>query len=56
MRVALGVDHRGFSVKEDLIALLKESGNEVLDLGTHSTDSVDYPGHRESRRRSRPKR
>ena len=43
MRVALGVDHRGFLIKDDLLALLKEEGHEVLDLGTHSTESVDYP-------------
>jgi RpiB/LacA/LacB family sugar-phosphate isomerase len=43
MRVALGVDHRGFAIKEDLLALLEEDRHEVLDLGTHSTDSVDYP-------------
>lgn len=43
MRVALGVDHRGYLVKDDLVALLKEEGHEVLDLGTHSTESVDYP-------------
>ncbi len=43
MRVALGVDHRGFLVKDQLLALLEEDGHEVVDLGTHSTDSVDYP-------------
>jgi ribose 5-phosphate isomerase B len=43
VRVALGVDHRGFVIKDDLVALLKEGGHEVLDLGTHSTESVDYP-------------
>ncbi len=43
MRVALGVDHRGFLIKDDLVALLKEDGHDVIDLGTHSTESVDYP-------------
>jgi ribose 5-phosphate isomerase B len=43
MRVAVGVDHRGFLVKGDLIALLQEDGHDVVDLGTHSTESVDYP-------------
>lgn len=43
MRVALGVDHRGFLIKDDLVSLLKEDGHHVLDLGTHSTESVDYP-------------
>ncbi|MEX2395017.1 MAG: ribose 5-phosphate isomerase B [Actinomycetota bacterium] len=43
MRVAVGVDHRGFLVKGDILALLESDGHDVLDLGTHSTDSVDYP-------------
>lgn len=43
MRVALGVDHRGFLIKSDLLALLESDGHEILDLGTHSADSVDYP-------------
>jgi ribose 5-phosphate isomerase B len=43
MRVALAVDHRGFLIKDDLVGLLKEDGHEVLDLGTDSNDSVDYP-------------
>ena len=43
MRVALGVDHRGFLIKEQLLALLKEDAHDVVDVGTDSTDSVDYP-------------
>ena len=43
MRVALGVDHRGFLIKDDLVAFLKELGHDVIDCGTNSTDSVDYP-------------
>ncbi len=43
MRVAVGVDHRGFAVKDELIALLAAAGHEVLDLGTDSAASVDYP-------------
>ncbi len=43
MRVALGVDHRGFLIKEDLLGLLAKLGHEVVDVGTHSTESVDYP-------------
>ena len=41
--VALGADHGGFPMKEQLKALLAELGYEPLDLGTHSTDAVDYP-------------
>jgi ribose 5-phosphate isomerase B len=43
MRVALGVDHRGFLIKQDLVDLLEQLGHEVVDVGTHSTESVDYP-------------
>lgn len=43
MRVAVGVDHRGFLIKEELLALLREEGHEPVDRGTHSTDRVDYP-------------
>lgn len=41
--MALGVDHRGFAVKDDLVALLKDDGHDVIDVGTHGTDPVDYP-------------
>ena len=43
--VALGADHGGFPMKEALKKVLAELGCEVLDLGTHSTDAVDYPDH-----------
>jgi ribose 5-phosphate isomerase B len=41
--VALGADHGGFPVKQHLAAWLRSRGHRVLDLGTHSTDAVDYP-------------
>jgi ribose 5-phosphate isomerase B len=41
--VALGADHGGFAMKEGLKKVLAELGFEVLDMGTHSTDAVDYP-------------
>jgi ribose 5-phosphate isomerase B len=43
MRVALGADHAGFPLKEELKAFLAEEGHEVDDHGTDSTDPVDYP-------------
>ena len=43
MKVALGVDHRGFTVKDELIVMLEEAGHQVVDLGTDSDTSVDYP-------------
>jgi ribose 5-phosphate isomerase B len=43
MRVALGSDHGGYELKEAILKHLEAQGLEVQDLGTHSTDSVDYP-------------
>ena len=43
MRVALGVDHRGFLIKDELVAFLNDEGHDVVDCGTNSTESVDYP-------------
>jgi len=42
-RIALGADHAGFELKEHLVGFLRGQGHEVEDLGTHSTESVDYP-------------
>lgn len=43
MRIAIGSDHRGFAVKQKLIELLKQLGQEAVDVGTNSTESCDYP-------------
>jgi len=43
MRVALGTDHAGFELKERLKQELLTLGHDVVDLGTHSTEPVDYP-------------
>ena len=43
MRIAMGSDHAGFPLKEDLKAFLSEQGHEVVDCGTDSTEPVDYP-------------
>jgi ribose 5-phosphate isomerase B len=48
MRIAIGADHAGFTMKEDLAALLRELGHDVLDVGTHSADAVDYPDFAEA--------
>ncbi|HKJ26276.1 MAG TPA: ribose 5-phosphate isomerase B [Anaerolineales bacterium] len=42
-QVAIGADHGGYPLKETLKAFLTEKGYLVIDCGTHSTDSVDYP-------------
>ncbi len=41
--VAIAADHGGYELKTALLPELKALGLEVLDLGTNSTDSVDYP-------------
>ena len=43
MRVAIGSDHAGFELKEQLKPFIAAAGHSVLDLGTDSTESVDYP-------------
>ena len=43
MRIALASDHAGFALKDELAAWLRDSGHVVIDLGTNSPDSVDYP-------------
>ncbi len=41
--IAIGADHGGYPLKERLGFRLKEAGYQVIDCGTGSTDSVDYP-------------
>ncbi len=45
MRIAIGADHAGFELKEQLKKQIADAGHAVLDLGTDSTDSVDYPDY-----------
>jgi ribose 5-phosphate isomerase B len=43
MIVACGFDHAGFPLRDRLISAIEADGHDVLDLGTHSSDPVDYP-------------
>lgn len=43
MRIALGSDHAGFDLKTHLVSFLTAEGHEVIDFGTDSNESVDYP-------------
>jgi ribose 5-phosphate isomerase B len=45
MRVAVGFDHAGVSLRETVVALLELGGHAVIDCGTDSEGSVDYPLH-----------
>jgi RpiB/LacA/LacB family sugar-phosphate isomerase len=48
MRVAIGADHAGYPLKQEIIPFLESLGHEVADLGTHSTEPVDYPDYAEA--------
>jgi len=43
LKVAIGSDHAGYKLKQLLVAHLREAGHDVVDVGTDSEDSVDYP-------------
>ncbi len=48
MRVAIAADHAGFELKQALVPYLGEQGYAVADLGTNSTEPVDYPDFAEA--------
>ena len=49
MRIAIGADHAGFTMKEEVAALLRELGHDVVDVGAHHSDpSDDYPDFAEA--------
>ena len=48
MRIVLGSDHAGFRLKQKTAARLREEGHDVLDVGTDSEESVDYPDFAEA--------
>ena len=43
MKIAIGSDHAGFALKEQLREILARNGHEVADFGTDSAESTDYP-------------
>ncbi|MCD7944466.1 MAG: ribose 5-phosphate isomerase B [Clostridia bacterium] len=43
MKIALGADHGGYKLKDKIAAHLSENGHEVVDFGTNSPESCDYP-------------
>ncbi|MBS5776767.1 MAG: ribose 5-phosphate isomerase B [Finegoldia magna] len=45
MKIAIAADHGGFELKDSMVEYIKSLGNEVVDLGTNSSDSVDYPDY-----------
>jgi ribose 5-phosphate isomerase B len=47
MKIGIACDHAGFPLKETVIEVIRANGHEVLDLGTGSTEAVDYPDYAE---------
>jgi ribose 5-phosphate isomerase B len=45
MRIAVGTDHGGFSLKAPVVDELTLLGHEVIDVGAHNTESVDFPDY-----------
>jgi ribose 5-phosphate isomerase B len=45
MRIAIGSDHGGLSLKEELKKELVKLGHDFVDMGTNGTESVDYPDY-----------
>jgi ribose 5-phosphate isomerase B len=45
MRIAAGFDHAGYPLRETILTALEGAGHEVVDCGTDSEESVDYPVH-----------
>ncbi len=43
MKIIVGCDHGGYELKEKILSRLQALGHEVEDIGTHGSDSVDYP-------------
>ncbi|MHC4844269.1 MAG: RpiB/LacA/LacB family sugar-phosphate isomerase, partial [Planctomycetota bacterium] len=43
MKVAIGCDHRGYDLKEQLKSILSQLGHDCIDFGTDNTNPVDYP-------------
>jgi ribose 5-phosphate isomerase B len=43
MHIAIGADHEGFALKNEIVLALRNEGHEVNDFGTHGPEAVDYP-------------
>ena len=43
MRIAIGSDHAGYDLKQEIVDAIKSIGHEGIDVGTHSKEKVDFP-------------
>lgn len=48
MKIVVGCDHGGFPLKAKVVEVIRAAGHEVVDVGTHSADPVDYPDYAEA--------
>ncbi|WP_028842391.1 ribose 5-phosphate isomerase B [Thermodesulfovibrio yellowstonii] len=48
MKIAIGSDHAGFELKELISQIVEDTGHEIIDMGTGSSCSVDYPDYAEA--------
>jgi RpiB/LacA/LacB family sugar-phosphate isomerase len=46
--IALGADHAGYELKNEVAGILRAAGHSILDLGTNGPESVDYPDYAEA--------
>jgi ribose 5-phosphate isomerase B len=47
MKIAVGFDHAGFPLKKTVLDTIREAGHEPIDMGTDSTEPVDFPDYSE---------
>ncbi len=52
MKVAVACDHAGFPLKQTVLEAVRAAGHDPLDLGTHSSEAVDYPDYAEKAARA----
>jgi ribose 5-phosphate isomerase B len=45
MKIAIGADHAGFALKDQVRDALRQAGHEVVDVGANSSESTDYPDY-----------
>lgn len=45
MKIAIGADHAGYRLKDEIVPVLKAMGHEMIDVGCDCSDSVDYPDY-----------
>ena len=45
MRISIGNDHAGTEYKQEIVKILKKKGHEIINNGTNTRESVDYPDH-----------